>query len=194
MAHPHASSERWRQIEALFAEALDRPSTERAAFLDEACADKLALRAELDRLLDAHDQAAGFLDELDAARAAALLDHASEALDAGHVIGPYRLVRELGRGGMGVVYLAHDNRLDRPVALKFLPPHLSADEQAKRRFIEEARAASALDHPNITVVHEIGETEEGQLFIAMAYYEGQTLRQQLEGGPLPVEADPYITR
>ena len=87
---------------------------------------------------------------------------------------------------MGVLYRARDLRLDRTVALKFLPPGLSDDAQAKRRFLTEARAAAALDHANVCTVHEIGETEDGQLFIAMAYVEGESLRQLIERGPLPV--------
>ncbi|MBI3471391.1 MAG: protein kinase [Candidatus Solibacter usitatus] len=91
----------------------------------------------------------------------------------------YRILEKLGAGGMGVVYKAHDTKLDRLVALKFLPPHASADPDEKHRFLHEARAASALDHPNIGVVHEIDETRDGQLFIVMAYYPGETLKQRI---------------
>src|SRR5262245_17921161 len=87
---------------------------------------------------------------------------------------------------MGLVYKATDLRLGRPVALKFLPPQWSHDEGAKQRFLREAQAASATNHRNICIVHDIGETDDGQLFIVMAYYEGQTLKQQLEAGPLPL--------
>ena len=83
----------------------------------------------------------------------------------------------LGVGGMGVVYKAEDTPLKRTVALKFLPPDLTRDEEAKERFIHEAQAASALDHPNICNVHEISQTDDGQLFIAMAYYKGESLRR-----------------
>jgi eukaryotic-like serine/threonine-protein kinase len=83
-----------------------------------------------------------------------------------------------------LVYLVHDERLDRPVALKLLPRHLSLDDTVRRRFEEEARAASALDHPRIVTVYEIGEAAGGRVFLAMAYYEGETLRQKLERGPL----------
>ena len=86
---------------------------------------------------------------------------------------------------MGVVYKAEDTRLERIVALKFLPPELTRDEDAKKRFVQEARAASALDHPNICNVHDIEETPEGQSFICMACYDGETLKKRIERGPLP---------
>ena len=98
--------------------------------------------------------------------------------------GKYRILEEIGRGGMGVVYKAEDIKLNRPVALKFLPPQWTADPEARERFILEARAASALDHPNICTVYEIGETEDKQLFIAMACYEGESLREKIQRGLL----------
>ncbi len=107
----------------------------------------------------------------------------------GRTISHYRILEKLGQGGMGLVYKAEDTRLRRPVALKFLPPELTRDAEAKARFVHEAQAASALDHPNIYTIHEIDETPEGQLFIAMACYEGETLKERLARGPLePREA------
>ncbi|MFQ5512152.1 MAG: protein kinase [Candidatus Krumholzibacteriia bacterium] len=98
----------------------------------------------------------------------------------GKTVGHYRILEKLGQGGMGVVYKAVDTRLDRHVAIKFLAPHLSADGNARTRFIHEARAASALDHPNIGTIYEIGEASDGRTFISMAYYEGETLQERLQ--------------
>jgi len=105
----------------------------------------------------------------------------------GRTIRHYKILEELGRGGMGVVYKAQDTKLDRTVALKFLPPALTADADAKQRFIHEARAASILDHPNICTIHEISETDDGRIFIAMACYEGETLKEKIDRGPLKLE-------
>lgn len=105
----------------------------------------------------------------------------------GQTISHFQILDKLGEGGMGVVYRARDLRLDRAVALKFLPRHLSENNEEKERFIQEAKAASALDHPNICTIHEIDETEDGQLFIAMAAYEGETIKQKIRQGPVPVE-------
>jgi eukaryotic-like serine/threonine-protein kinase len=105
----------------------------------------------------------------------------------GTTVSHYRILEKLGEGGMGVVYKAEDTRLKRPVALKFLPQALTTDLEAKERFTHEAQAASALDHPNICNIYEINETDEGRLFLAMACYEGETLKEKIERGPLPVD-------
>lgn len=97
----------------------------------------------------------------------------------GKTVSHYRIVAQLGRGGMGVVFKAEDTRLKRPVALKFLSQDLTRDPDAKARFIQEARAASALDHPNIGAIYEIDQTPDGQIFIAMAFYDGLTLREKI---------------
>jgi eukaryotic-like serine/threonine-protein kinase len=105
----------------------------------------------------------------------------------GQTVSHYKILEKLGGGGMGVVYKAQDLKLDRPVALKFLPPDLTRDPEAKQRFVHEAKAASALDHQNICNVHDIGETDDGQIFIVMAFYEGETLKKKIERGPLQID-------
>src|SRR5687768_7688529 len=134
------------------------------------------VEAFFDRFARVIDDAAGGLAEEQAAAADPLL---------GKTVGQYRIDARLGEGGMGVVYRALDTRLNRVVALKFLPDHLNADARAKQRFLSEARAAAALDHPNICNIYEVGETDARRSFIAMAFYDGQTLEALLENGPLP---------
>jgi tetratricopeptide (TPR) repeat protein len=107
-------------------------------------------------------------------------------LPAGRRVGPYRLLEHLGGGGMGIVYRAEHVRLGRIVALKLLPPELTRDPSANARFLQEARTASALDHPNLCTIYDVGETENLQLYIAMPCYEGETLRERIERGPLPI--------
>jgi len=110
----------------------------------------------------------------------------------GKTISHYKILQKLGEGGMGVVYRAEDTKLHRLVALKFLSPEMTRDETAKNRFIEEARSVSSLDHPNIAVVHEVDETSDGRAFICMAYYDGQTIKQKIEKGPLSIDESVQI--
>jgi non-specific serine/threonine protein kinase len=179
----------FRRVFKLFEAALGQPRAERKAWLSEACPDAAGVRKEVEDLLSAHEMADGILDRsIDTFRAAAIGEVTGRVGDVQDpAVGRYRLLHELGRGGMGVVYKAHDPKLDRFAALKFLPPGLRADDQAKSRFMAEARAASALDHPSICTIYDIGEASDGRLFIAMAYYEGETLAERIARGPLPVE-------
>jgi len=108
--------------------------------------------------------------------------------------GKYKIIEQLGRGGMGVGYKAEDMRLERTVTLKFLPPELTSDQEARERFIQEARAASALDHPNICTIYEIEETEAGERYIAMACYEGESLMEKSKRGPMKQGGKPWTSR
>jgi tetratricopeptide (TPR) repeat protein/class 3 adenylate cyclase len=179
------SADRWAMLEALFQEALGLPAEARSAHVRSICPDADACQ-EVEALLAAHERR-GRLDELADEVMAPLLAR-REAPPTG-VATPsmhprYRILERLGGGGMGVVFRARDERLARDVALKFLAPHLSADRAAKKRFLVEARAAAALEHPNICTVHEIGDTDDGQLYIVMTCYEGETLDRRIERGPV----------
>jgi serine/threonine protein kinase/tetratricopeptide (TPR) repeat protein len=112
----------------------------------------------------------------------------------GQMVGHYRVLARLGGGGMGVVYKAEDTKLNRTVALKFLPPEMTSDERARARFIHEARATAKLDHPNICTIHEVGETDDGQIWIAMACYDGETLREMINRRPISIAEAIRIAR
>lgn len=167
------------QVEELYERALALNPEARAAFLREACAGNSVLEQELQSLVG-HGSSA---ESLFANLATAVSTPA-----AGVQVGHYRLLGVLGAGGMGTVYRAHDARLDRMVALKFLPPFMGTDPRAQEQFLVEARAAAALDHPNVCAIHEIGTAPDGRLFIAMACYEGETLRDRLDREELPPAA------
>src|SRR5215471_3433620 len=170
--------DRWRQIEALYHSARERG----VGVLDGTDPE---LRREVERLL-AQDSDGMLLD----GRAVDLLQQmaATETVTggrprfAGQTISHYEIQEEIGAGGMGIVYRAFDHKLSRLVALKFLPPYLSHDPELRRRLSDEARAASALDDPNIVVIHDIDETPDGEVFIAMAFHEGVTLREKIAAG------------
>src|SRR5438876_293071 len=176
--------ERWQQLDKLFHSAIERAPEERAAFLDEACAGDQELRKEVEVLIAANEKAGSFIEKpaLDVeARSLAgeQSDSGAESM-VGKTIGHYRLVALLGSGGMGEVYLAQDTVLGRRVALKLLPAFFTKDTERLRRFEQEARAASALNHPNIVTIHEIGQ--DGSFhFIAQEFVEGMTLSEYLGG-------------
>jgi Tol biopolymer transport system component len=177
--------ERWEKVNELFHSALGRAPNLRAAFLNQACGDDVELLKEVESLIRSHEQSTTFIDSPAFEIARDLSEEDQPQLIAGTSAGHYKIVSLLGRGGMGEVYLARDSRLGRQVALKLLPRNLTKDEDRVRRFAQEARAASALNHPNILTIHEIAEVD-GLAFIATEYIEGVTLRQRLAGGRLQV--------
>ena len=173
-----------RQAVALCDSALKVEAPGRAGFLKEACAGDEALRREVESLLACEERAERFLTSpaLEMLTAPGAPGE-PEQLPAGLEIGPYRIVAHLGGGGMGQVYRARDTRLERDVALKFLPAASAQDPEALKRFQREARAASALNHPSICTLHDIGG-HEGQPFLVMELLEGQSLKERLQTGPL----------
>jgi serine/threonine protein kinase/formylglycine-generating enzyme required for sulfatase activity len=175
------NAERWRQVDTILKEALERKPGDQATFLDSACSSDLSLRGEVEALIRVYEQAGSFLE----ARTSGpdtneTITRVAVSL-VGQTLGHYAVKRLLGSGGMGEVYLAEDRRLGRPVAIKLLPAEFTADAERVRRFAQEARAASALNHPNIITIHEIGEREQTR-YIVTEYVEGQTLRQHLDCG------------
>jgi serine/threonine protein kinase/tetratricopeptide (TPR) repeat protein len=171
-------SERWQKIDQLFHAALDRESGERAAFLSAACAGDDALCEEVQALLDSHEQSQDFIEESAGDLAASLLVGGDLKLKKGQKVGPYRVLSLIAEGGMGQVYLARDVRLGRRVALKLLPAEFTLDAERVRRFEQEARAASALNHPNIVTIHEIGRVNSLH-FMTTEFIDGKTLSRHV---------------
>ena len=177
--------ERWATVKRLHQAALDREPSQRAAFLDHACAGDEALRRDVQSLLAYEQDAASFLESPALEVTARSVGHDPLIPLVGRTLGHYHVESQLGSGGMGEVYLAHDPRLERAVALKVLPPDFTLDADRMQRFVREARAASALNHPNVATIHDIGESA-GVHFIVMEYVEGETIAEKIAGGPLNV--------
>ena len=180
-------NELWKQVSELFQSALKLEQDERTNYLKNACGDNDALHRQVESLLEAHEKADGsaFIDVPGVEQVARLLIDEHEL--TGEVVGHYKIVKRLGAGGMGEVYLGDDPTLKRPVAIKVLLAETAQDKDRIRRFAQEARAASALNHPNILTVYQVGDYKESR-FIATEYIKGETLRDKLARGPLELPA------
>jgi serine/threonine protein kinase/Tol biopolymer transport system component len=175
--------EHWQEIKRLFNAAVEQTPEARSAFLEEACTGDQRLRSEVESLLSSYERTGEFIDAPAYEVAAELLVEKESLLTPSGNLGSYRILSTLGRGGMGEVLLAEDSRLGRKVALKLLPSSFTNDPERLARFEREARAASALNHPNILTIYEVGSFD-GRQFIASEYVEGETLRQRQLHSPL----------
>jgi eukaryotic-like serine/threonine-protein kinase len=176
--------ERLEKIDEVFQSALDVAPERRGAFLDGACAGDPDLRREVESLLAAHEQAGDFIDGSASDVAAEILAGEQQPSAVGRTVGQYKIVSQLGTGGMGEVYVATD-RMGRKVALKLLPSQLSRDQQSVGRFLQEARAVLALNHPNIITVYDIGQADTAY-YIASELVEGETVRDRLSRAELSI--------
>jgi hypothetical protein len=183
-----SAGDHWRRVRDLFEAALEQPVGALESWLDRESGGDQQLRADVRSLLDHHQRTGSFLLEPVGNRMAELMGSETRVLQPGDTLGSYTIVREVGRGGMGRVYLASDARLGRNVAIKALPPELTLDASHRDRLRREARAAAALTHPGICTVYALEELD-GDLFIASEYLDGTTLRYQLDSGRRPSPAD-----
>jgi len=184
--------ERWELVSQLYRGALEREKDQRSEYLATACAGNEELRLEVQSLLEQEGKAESFLEkpavEIAAKAMAAdgveFTSNPTAALELGATVSHYRIIEEVGGGGMGVVYRAHDAHLDREVAIKVLSPGTITDEAARKRLRKEALALSKLNHPNIATIHDF-DTQQGVDFLVMEYIPGITLKEKLAAGPLP---------
>jgi len=178
--------ERWQRINELFHAALEEEPDARGTFLQVACGDDSELLAEVESLLSSHSLADEFIEVPAYESAADLLQVEDDESLVGQQLGPYKVEKKIGQGGMGVVYLAEDTRLGRTVAIKALPSNLTCDERSRERLRREARAAATVSHPGIATVHSLEEVDD-HLYIVYEYVRGRTLREELAEGRLPAD-------
>lgn len=194
-----------RKVREIFEQAYDLPENDRLDYLHAVCGDYLDLLSKVEALFEQVGPARKKLDQIEKDliwpslksfrdNPSILDDWLGAGLDSrpddsliGKDISHFKILEQIGRGGMGVVYKAHDHMLERTVALKFLPPAMGHDPDAKARFIREAKVACEIDHPNIATVYEVGETDDHQMFIAMGYYKGESLKSRLDKGTFSTE-------
>jgi serine/threonine protein kinase/dipeptidyl aminopeptidase/acylaminoacyl peptidase len=174
--------ERWQEVKEILYAALEMSAADRSSFLDEKCGRDNELRQEIESLIAAHIKAAERFESPAVEMMADVVSDQETDGMIGRSLGHYQIIEKIGAGGMGEVYLARDNRLDRRVALKFLPSYFTQDGERLRRFQQEARAASALNHPNILTIHEVGQFDSTH-YIATEYVEGESLRDHINRGP-----------
>ncbi|HET9219492.1 MAG TPA: protein kinase, partial [Terriglobia bacterium] len=188
------NGERWQKIERLFHEALTRQGLERAAFLGENCAGDDELRKEIEDLIASHEQPENFIERDACDLAAEMVAGGNSGVVEGQTVGPYKILELLGAGGMGQVFRATDTRLHRTVTIKILPAEKVSDPERKRRFLQEARAASALNHPNIVTVYDIAN--DGDMdYLVMEYVEGKSLDKLMGDKRLPLaDAIGYVAQ
>src|ERR1043165_9384150 len=177
--------EHWQRIKRLLQSALELEPVERSAFLTAACGSDESLRREVESFIISHEQAGGFIEAPAFEVMAESLENKQSEL-IGQTLGYYLVREELGAGGMGEVYLAEDTRLGRKVALKILPASLTAEDERVRRFQQEARAASALNTPNIITIYEIADIDSHH-FIATEFVDGETLFDRLKAGLMKLD-------
>jgi len=175
--------ERWQKFKALFEAAMDQDPAQRTAFLEQACGEDHMLRRKVEALLANYSVDDSFLEKPVYQEIPDLFESGIQDTFSGRQLGPYWINRKLGQGGMGIVYLARDTRLDRPVAIKMLAPQYTRSPQHRERLRREAQAAARLSHPGIATVYSLEEIEDN-LYIVTEYVPGNTLRQDMRGVPL----------
>ncbi len=181
------ADDNWQKVREIFDSALRRRPEERRRFVKEVCRDNKSLLVEVESLLSSHYSAESFMETPAVAKVADVIEAETKKLEIGKCFGRYQIIEQIGAGGMGEVYLARDTRLERKTAIKILPGNVAHDAERMQRFVREAKSASALNHPNIITIYEIGETEHTH-FIATEYIEGATLRERLKSSPVNLKS------